>query len=130
MLLLALLPTASPVGIAPARASGPVFSVASGSWSDPQVWSAGSVPGSGDAVTVNARHSVIYDVFSEEALGDLSILGTLRFSRITDTRLKTAGNVFVGPGGGLLDMGTADYPIPSHRRAELTLIRKCGMTLV
>ncbi|MFQ6026492.1 MAG: G8 domain-containing protein [Dehalococcoidia bacterium] len=123
--------TASPEGgMAPVLASSHAFSVGSGSWSDPSVWSTGRVPARGAAVTINAGHSVIYDAHSEAALGDITVLGKLRFSRTTNTRLKTAGNLFVGPGSGFLDMGTADYPIPADIRAELVLVLPQGYQFV
>ena len=98
-------------------ATSPI-SVKSGSWSDPTSWSTGVVPTTGDSVTIKSGHTVTYDVASDSVLGQISIEGTLRFSRNTDTRLKTNASVVAQP-GGFLDMGTSSDPIPSTVKAEV-----------
>ena len=95
-----------------------VSSVKSGNWSDPTLWSNGSVPSAGESVAIKSGHTVVYDVFSDSVLGEVAIQGTLRFSRNTSTRLKTNDNIMVMT-GGFLDMGTsADY-IPQNVKAEV-----------
>jgi hypothetical protein len=93
-------------------------SVKSGNWSDPTLWSDGAVPSTGKSVAINSGHTVVYDVLSEEVLGEVSIQGTLRFSRFTSTRLKTNDNIMV-MAGGFLDMGTSAYFIPRDVKAEV-----------
>ncbi|HEU0021246.1 MAG TPA: G8 domain-containing protein, partial [Dehalococcoidia bacterium] len=66
-----------------------VSSVKSGVWSDPTLWSSGQVPTSGKSVAINSGHTVEYDVLSDQVLDEVSIQGTLRFSRKTSTRLET-----------------------------------------
>ena len=46
-----------------------VFSVKSGNWSDPTVWSNASVPANGNLVTITSGHAVIYDVQANDRLG-------------------------------------------------------------
>ena len=38
-----------------------IETVASGNWSDPSIWSTGTVPGDGDTVRINSGHTVVID---------------------------------------------------------------------
>jgi hypothetical protein len=68
-------------------ASAEVRTLRSGNWSDPGLWSTGSVPGQGDEVMVDSGHVVIYDVLSSEEIRMIHVRGTLQFSREVDTQL-------------------------------------------
>ena len=102
-----------------------VTSAKSGNWSDPAVWSTGSVPVAGDVVTIAPTHTVTYNILSNAVLSDVNISGTLKFSRTTDTRLKTAGNVMVNM-GGFLDMGTPQDVIPQNVKTEVIWVLPQG----
>lgn len=67
-----------------------VESLASGNWSDPLIWSTGRVPTTGDKAVISKDHTITYDVQSDAILAGLDIVGTLQFSRTTNTRLKTS----------------------------------------
>ena len=102
-------------------AGSAISSVQNGNWSDPTIWS-GGVPEADDAVTIEVGHTVLYDLQSDTVLGGVTILGTLSFSRLTPTRLKTSDNIFVGPGSGYLDVGTEGDPIPAGAPAEIIFV--------
>ena len=119
-------------GAIPAQKNGnQMQTVKSGNWSDPSVWTtspSGSamlttevVPQAGDAATINAGHTITYDVFSDAVLGEINVDGTLYFARDTDTRMKLNDNLFVND-GGYLNMGTPDNFIPQSTRAELIFV--------
>jgi len=95
-----------------------VSSIKSGLWSDGSTWSTGIVPKAGDSITIAAGHTVTYDVLSDEIINDVTIDGTLYFSRTTNTRLKTNGNIMV-QANGFLDMGTASDFIPKNVKVEI-----------
>ena len=103
-----------------------VSNVASGDWSDPSIWSTGTVPQAGDDVTIAAGTTVGYDVVSDDVLGLVTVNGTLRYSRTRDSRLKLSDNLLV-EAGGFLDMGVEGNPIRRDLRAELVFVLPQGM---
>lgn len=116
---------------APAKtqvASAQVLSIRSGRWSDPGTWSTGSAPAAAAAVTIASGTAVEYDLVSDRELASLEIQGILTFSRQRSTRLDV-GNVIIGR-GGVLDMGTAQRPIPGAVTAEIRLVVREGATFV
>ena len=63
------------------------FNVSDGQWSDASIWNDGKLPGAGDAVKIEKNSRVVYDVFSEVEIGELTIGGSLIFSRSVSTNL-------------------------------------------
>ena len=115
------------VGLMALSASGAtsdatIKSVASGNWSDRATWDAGRVPAEGDHVLISPRTNVMYDAWSSAEIREITIDGTLRFSRTRDTNLDV-GTVTVRP-SGKLEIGTAKYPIPSHIKARASIRHK------
>jgi len=98
-----------------------ISSVQSGNWSDSAVWSSGQVPATGDTVSIQSGDVVVYNIVSNDVLGDVSINGTLKFSRTENTRLKTSGNIFVR-NGGYLNMGIPSDFIQKNVRAEVIFV--------
>jgi hypothetical protein len=96
-------------------------SVASGVWSDPDIWSGGQVPAV-EAVVVIARDTKVqYDVVPARAVPLLSVgiesRGVLIFRDYISTRLLVR-DLLVMPGGEL-SIGTLDNPIDAAIRAEV-----------
>jgi|GEM_PF-1990156 len=98
-----------------------VSSLRSGNWSDPTVWTTGKAPQAGEGVAIKPGHVVTYDVASTAVLGDVTVEGTLKFSRTINTLFKTAGN-FLVLNGGYLDMGKEGDYIPQSTRSELVFV--------
>ena len=96
------------------------FNIGDGQWSDPTIWNDGKVPSSGNRVTIKKGTQVVYDVFSEDEIDELTIEGALIFSREVSTNLDV-GNVFVSQ-GGYLEIGTEDRPIPADVRSSIRLV--------
>jgi hypothetical protein len=116
------------IGFAPALSkpalavpSATVESVASGNWSDPQVWSTGAVPQAGNAVMIRAGHTIVYDVVADAMLDQVTIEGVLYFSRETNTRLKVNNHILV-QAGGYLNMGTPTDYLPADVKAEVIFV--------
>jgi len=95
-----------------------IISTKSGNWSDSTVWSTGNIPTTGDTITIKPGHTVTYDVLSDSVLGELSVEGTLYFSRTASTRLKISDNILV-KANGYLNMGTPTDFIPKSTKAEV-----------
>lgn len=51
-----------------------IQTMASGSWSEPSVWSTGALPTTGDIVMVNAGHEILFDALTTPLL---QVLGAL-----------------------------------------------------
>lgn len=120
-----------------------IYSVKSGFWSDPTIWSNGRVPGQGDNVLVDSGHVVTYNVVSNDAIRLLHIRGQLIFSRSEDTQLDV-GMIFIttretvdpnencsmhihGPMWTdaplpALEVGSVDKPIPADKTAKIRLV--------
>ena len=88
----------------PSQASN--MAVASGSWSDPAIWSNGSVPGAGDQVWIPAWHSVEVDTQLTEALKWVRVDGELTFSTAVDTSL--VADTIIGTSTAHLDINTTN----------------------
>ncbi|MFQ6027919.1 MAG: G8 domain-containing protein, partial [Dehalococcoidia bacterium] len=96
-----------------------------GNWSDPNTWDTSTVPTTGDTVTISAGDTVTYDVHSDAVIGEVTVDGTLIFSRSADTRLKVSGNILVNS-GGRVDMGTPADPIPADTKLEVFIVLPQG----
>ncbi len=96
-------------------------SVKSGAWSDPATWG-GSVPIAGSQVSIQAGHTVTYDVNSSNSIDCIGVHGTLTFDSNTSTKLVVA-NFLVHPEGSLL-VGTVAKPITSNVTAEIIIAGK------
>lgn len=71
--------------------------VKSGSWSDPTVWTGGSVPGHGARVVILPGHKVVYDIKAETIIRAINIGGSLIFDPSQDTLLNV-GLIKIQPG--------------------------------
>jgi len=93
-----------------------IQSVKSGNWSDPTVWSTGTIPGTADDVTINSGHTIVYDYTYDGTNTWINkiaaIYGTLYFSRSVSTQLVVASPTGIYVNGGTLDCGTESDPIP------------------
>jgi PKD repeat protein len=96
-----------------------ITSVRSGSWSDPNTWSLGRLPTTGDVVSIAANTTVSYDAVSTAALNTVVIQsgGHLDFRTDVTTKL-TLVNLLVLQGGEL-QIGTAANPVAANVQAEV-----------
>ena len=123
--------------------SADVKSVKSGNWSDPQVWSGGTIPSGSDNVLVDSSHVVLYDVNSSDAIRLIHIRGKLEFSRTANTNLvvgmiiistkasvdvnancstmQNAGPLWYEAPRPILEVGSMDNPIPVNVTARIQL---------
>jgi cell migration-inducing and hyaluronan-binding protein len=90
------------------------LAVKGGLWSDPSTWSGGTVPGTGDIVTIGEGLDVVLDVTSP-ALNGMNLDGTLSFSDDNDVELTTEWMLVRGE----LQVGTQSNP--HTRNATITL---------
>lgn len=112
-----------------------IRSARSGLWSSPDTWMELRVPGAGDLVEISSGHEVTYDVETNRPVRMVHILGTLSFARDRNTRLDV-GLIKVGGDEtedgaafshvhsaqrAVLEIGTADRPIPPEYRALIRL---------
>ena len=105
-----------------------ITSIASGYWSNPQIWDSGTVPADGDSVIVATGHTVTFDVDQSNfanGLAGLTINGTLKIpSQAEDPNmpntvvLKVNANI---AGSGSFLIGSPDYPITYPQRAQVML---------
>jgi hypothetical protein len=131
-----------------ATAPALILSVRSGSWSAPDTWEGGKVPGAGAKVQVRAGHTVTYDVSSDQVIRSIHVAGTLTFARDRDTRLDV-GLIKIQPGDDAsedgfncdahlkepdpraprpaLEVGTANEPIPAGHTALIRLAAVAGL---
>jgi hypothetical protein len=80
---------------APASAAA-LSSVKSGNWSDSTVWSTGTVPASGDTVTISAGNSVVYNVNAPTLAGVTVATGAaLTFAPSSSATLQSTGSIVV-----------------------------------
>lgn len=126
-----------------------VRSAVSGRWSAGETWEGGRVPTASDVVQILAGHEVMYDAASDAVLRMVQVGGVLRFARDKDT-LLCAGLIKVQPGDDLseegfdchgptkpapgqpqpvLEIGSANEPIPAAHRAIIRLTYVEGMNL-
>ncbi|MFK7958376.1 MAG: G8 domain-containing protein [Lysobacterales bacterium] len=81
----------------------------SGEWSDPTLWSSGSVPGAGAIVLVNSGHQVAYQQSSDVALDLVHVDGALVFAPAAQSRLVV--DTMVASPGSLVSIGTMAEPV-------------------
>ncbi|HEV3021485.1 MAG TPA: G8 domain-containing protein [Pirellulales bacterium] len=95
------------------------FTIASGEWSNPAVWSTGKSPGTGDVVDISAGTRIHYAVNSGAALNTVAVVpgGELDFATDASTRF-VVGNFLVME-GGTLTIGTPANPVAPNVRAEV-----------
>jgi hypothetical protein len=93
--------------------------VASGSWSNPAIWSNGVVPTAGAKVVVAAGTTVQFDAFMNTAIKTLRIDGTLSFAVDRNTQLKA--DTIVVYTTGKLHIGTAANPIRDAFTAKILI---------
>ncbi|MFH1723593.1 MAG: right-handed parallel beta-helix repeat-containing protein, partial [Elusimicrobiota bacterium] len=98
----------------------PVASVQTGSWSDSGTWSSGFRPTTCSPLTIETGHTVTVDITTATA-STTTVLGTLKFSRVSHSSLTLVGGDITVEAGGHLDMGTEADPIPSGTTAHLVL---------
>ncbi len=123
-----------------------IRSAHSGSWSAPETWEGGKIPGAGARVQVRQGHVVVYDRVSTEAVRAVYIAGVLTFAPDKDTRLDVgliriqAGddaseegfdcdahlNESVQPRPAL-EVGAQDRPIDAKHTAKIRLVYFPGM---
>src|SRR5687767_2180614 len=146
---LMLIATVSPAAETPIRFD--VRSSGSGNWSDARTWEGGRLPAKGDNVQVRPGHDVTYDIHSDVPIRAIHVGGMLRFSRDKSTLLNV-GLIKVTPGeicsedgfacelhaptnpipdgkvdAAILEIGTADRPIPADVTATIRLTYFEGM---
>jgi hypothetical protein len=97
-----------------------VKSVKDGVWSDPTVWNPKGVPSFNDNVLISSGTTVTYDIHSTNAIGNLTIVGNLLFSKTKSTNLDV-GTITVDP-KGKLEIGTKDNPIPSRYTTTIRFV--------
>ena len=90
--------------------------IASGHWSDPDVWG-GQPPTTGARLVIPAGISVTVDGIYDHEMETLRIDGTLRFAPHIDTRLEV--DTIVSTGGARLEIGTSTIPVEATVRAEV-----------
>lgn len=122
-----VLPHTSPLSLLPPDAA--THTVArSGNWSDPEIWTNGTVPNELARVLVPAGLTVTVDGEIAARLQIVRIDGTLRFSTETDTALNV--ETIVQGHGGTLEIGTRQRPVPRGTTARITIIDEGDLTLL
>lgn len=94
-----------------------VHSVRSGSWTDPEVWSDGVVPGDNAQVRIQPDHVVSYAHESDVRLDAVEVLGLLSFSVQQSSRMYV--NELQVLSGGTLMIGRHDTPVQPTVTAEI-----------
>ena len=96
-------------------------SVASGSWSNPAIWSGNVLPTASDIVVIDSGHTVTFD--SNAGAADcLGIKGTLAFRTDINTSIQV-GTILVHDTGHLI-VGTTSSPINPSVTAEIVIANK------
>ncbi|MFP6765156.1 MAG: G8 domain-containing protein, partial [Planctomycetaceae bacterium] len=104
--------------LAPAAAASHTV-VASGDWSDADVWQNGTLPTDGADVYIPAGMDLTVDGIIAETLHTVRIDGTLRFNPDVDTEIRV--DTLLGSVGSRFEMGTADAPIADGVTARITV---------
>ena len=93
------------------------FTLNSGSWNDPSIWSNGQVPTTGADVVIHQGHTVDYSGLSEERIRTIRVDGLLNFEHNASSKL-VVDYLFVSRSGKLL-AGTQDSPVDSNHTIEI-----------
>jgi len=131
-----------------AAADGVIRSAKSGPWSAVETWEGNQPPAEGARVLIRPGHTVTYDVNAQAAIRAVQIGGTLTFARDRNTCLNT-GLIRIAPGDEyseegfecdahppklaagqsrpVLEVGTAEAPIPTGKTATIRLTYFEGM---
>jgi hypothetical protein len=96
-----------------------ISAVRDGLWGDPNTWSLGRVPTSGDRVSIPAGRQVIVAEVNSARLNGLEVSGSLLFWTTVNTRL-IVGNLTVMPNGHLY-LGLAGMVVDPSVKAELVI---------
>ncbi len=129
-----------------------IQSVRSGSWTSPETWSSGKIPGDGAKVLVQRAHTVLYDHDSSEVIRGIQIAGALKFATDRNTRLEVGlirienineysedgfdcSHATADSGSGAnalryrsaLQIGLPDAPLPAQFKAIIRLHHLEGM---
>ncbi len=101
-----------------------IYTVKSGNWSDPTIWSLGRTPQAGDIVDINPGTTVTYNVDDATDAVPLNTLeiqptATLTFATNINTHI-CVGNFLVLQGGSLI-VGTAANPIAPNVSAVIDI---------
>ena len=91
--------------------------VKSGSWSDPNVWKNGKVPGNGADVLIPQGFGLTYNVSSNARLDTLRVDGSLNFASAKDTKMLI--DTFAVAPQGKLTIGTEKNPIQADKTARI-----------
>jgi hypothetical protein len=109
----------APQGVPYFCANPTVTSVASGAWTNPEIWSTRKVPGRNDKVEIRAGHDVTYDTASDVKLDCIELHGRLTFKTDINTRMKV-GNLMVVDEGSL-EVGVPGNPVAANVSAEIII---------
>jgi hypothetical protein len=127
-----------------------IRSANSGPWSDVSTWRPQREPRAGDRVLIQPAHRVTYDVQGKDVIRSIAVAGTLAFAPDRNTELNVgvvtvygAGQEIVADdvgvteahdhheppaeGGGALEVGTPERPIPAPYTARIRLHYLEGM---
>jgi len=107
-----------------------IRSVASGAWSNPNTWSLGRVPATGDIVDISPNTTVTYDVASTAHLNTVEVQagGNLMWRPSINT-VMYVGNLLVLP-NAVLTVGTAASPIAANVSATIFISNQAINTAI
>ena len=95
-----------------------------GSWFDPNTWSKGVVPTTGEDVYIPQGVSVVYDGVSEARLNDVGVDGELHFAVNVDTKMVV--DTFVTGPRSVLTVGVEGNPVQPGVDAVIVIHRDNG----
>ncbi len=98
-----------------------IISAVSGNWSDPNTWSLGRTPTTGDVVAITQGTTVTYDLVSDLKLDTITVHsgGLLTFRTDVSTRVVVKHLLVLE--GGQLRVGTVANPVASNVKAEIVI---------
>ncbi len=94
------------------------YSISSGNWQDPCVWSNG-LPTDGDRVLISANHQINVDGIINNNLISVRVDGTLTFA--TDNQSELSVDTLLVHSQGRLEMGTVQNPVTASNTATLII---------